>query len=155
MDVTPPESQPDWRENRRLRAWELHQKGWSQRRIAKELSVSQGAVSQWLKRIHEGGLEALRHHPAPGRRAALTDEQLNELPALLGRGAQAFGFRDSRWTTARVAAVLKQVFGVSYHPAHVCRLLKKHYPGWRDTKKTSSVNDEDHYSDLLSIQGEC
>ena len=126
----------DWREARRLRAWELHQQGWSQRKIAEELGVTQGAISQWLKRVHEGtGVEALRRHPAPGRRAALTGEQLEQIPVLIARGAQAFGFQEDRWTTGRVAAVLKQQFGVSYHPAHVSRLLREHCPSWRDKKK--------------------
>jgi len=133
MDTTRTAPPPDSREDRRLRGWELHQQGWSQRRIAVELGVTQGAVSQWLKRAREGGGgDALRHHPAPGRRAALTNEQLSQIPALLARGAEAFGFRGSRWTTIRVAALLQQVFGVSYHPAHVSRLLRKHCPGWRD-----------------------
>lgn len=126
----------DWRETRRLHAWELHQMGWSQLRIAEALGVTQGAVSQWFKRFHEGGdIEALRHHPAPGRQAALTDEQFAQIPALIARGATAFGFRDDRWTIRRVTILLKQVFGVSYHPGHVSRLLQKHCPGWRDQKQ--------------------
>ena len=126
----------DRREIRRLKAWELHQQGWSQRRIADALGVTQGAVSQWLKRCREGGgVEALRRHPASGREAALTDEQFDQIPALIARGAAAFGFQDDRWTIPRVTIVLKQVFGVSYHPGHVSRLLQKHYPGWRDQKR--------------------
>ena len=131
-----PDSQlSDWRESRRLKALELHQQGWSQRQIAAELGVTQGAVSQWLKRARNGGAEALRHVPAPGRRAALTDEQLAQLPALLEQGASAYGFRGNRWTTERVANVLQQVFGISHHPAHVSRLLRKHCPDWRQIKK--------------------
>ncbi len=127
---------PDWREARRIRAWELYQQGWSQRRIGEALGVTQGAVSQWLRRAREGGgVEALRRHPARGRVAALTDEQCSQLPALLAHGAEAFGYPDDRWTTVRVAEVIKQVFGVSYHPAHVSRLLRKHCPDWRDGKQ--------------------
>lgn len=130
----------DWQETRRLLAWELHQEGWSQRRIAEALDVTQGAVSQWLRRAREGGgVEALRHHPAPGRQAALTDEQLAQIPALIARGAAAFGFRDDHWTTKRVAAMLKQVFGVSYHPGHVSRVLQKHCPGWREQKSKLKI----------------
>lgn len=123
----------DWREERRFRAWELYQQGWSQRRIAAELGVTQGAICQWLKRVREGGgVEALRQRRASGRRGALTDQQLGQLPTLLARGAEAYGFQGNRWTTIRVATVLKQVFGVSYHPAHVSRVLSKHCPGWRN-----------------------
>ena len=129
-------SSNDWREARRLHAWELHQMGWSQPRIAEALGVTQGAVSQWFKRFRDGGgVEALRHHPAPGRQAALTDEQFAQIPALIARGATAFDFQDDRWTTKRVAIILKQVFGVSYHPGHVSRLLQKHCPGWHDQKQ--------------------
>ena len=38
----------DLKEYRRFRAWELRQEGWTQRRIAEALGVTQGAVSQWL-----------------------------------------------------------------------------------------------------------
>ena len=130
-------SQPDqWRESRRLLAWELHQQGWSQSRIAKALGVTQGAVSQWLKRSRQGGgVAALRRRPLLGRQAVLTDEQFAQIPALLARGAAAFGFEDDRWTLRRVASLFEQVFGVSYHPGHVSRLLQKYDPGWRDQKQ--------------------
>lgn len=128
-----------WKEERRLQAWELHQQGWSQGRIAQFLGVTQGAVSQWLKRAHEGeGIKELRHHPAPGHRAALSEEQLKALPILLSYGAASFGFEDYHWTIKRVSYVLKEVFDVSYHPSQVSRLLKKYYPEWRSEPENQS-----------------
>lgn len=115
----------DWREGRRLRAWELHQQGWRQREIASALGVTQGAVSQWLRRGKEGGgVQALRRRKAPGAIPRLTLEQRARLPELLARGAEAHGFRGEVWTCARVAEVICREFGVRYHPAHVSRLLK-------------------------------
>lgn len=114
----------DWREGRRLRAWDLAQQGWTQRAIAAALGVSHGAVGQWLSRAKQGGVEALRRHPAPGPQPKLTSEQRVQIPALLARGAEAFGFRGDLWTTKRVAAIIDQEFGVRYHPAHVSRLLR-------------------------------
>jgi transcriptional regulator with XRE-family HTH domain len=35
--------------------------GWKQKDIAEALGVTKGAVSQWLKRAREGGIDALRH----------------------------------------------------------------------------------------------
>ena len=115
----------DWREGRRLRTWELHQQGWKQHEIATALGVTQGAVSQWLRRVREGGgVEALRRRKAPGATPRLTAEQRARLPELLAGSAKAYGFRGEVWTCARVAEVIRKEFGVSYHPAHVSRLLK-------------------------------
>jgi hypothetical protein len=49
-----PKTFSDWREARRFRAWELHEKGWSQTFISEALGVTDGAVSQWLKTVREG-----------------------------------------------------------------------------------------------------
>ena len=51
----------NWREARRLQAWKLKQKGWSQRDIAEALGVSPGAVSQWMNKAKAGGEEGLLH----------------------------------------------------------------------------------------------
>jgi transposase len=81
-------------------------------------------VSQWFKKAKEQGVQALRHQPSPGAKPKLSKEQLAQLPALLKQGAEAFGFRGQVWTTERVALMIKQQFGVSYHPAHCSRLLR-------------------------------
>jgi transposase len=114
----------DWREGRRQRAWELHQHGWKQKDIAGALGVTQGAVSQWVKRGREGGVAALRRRPAPGASPRLTAEQRTQLVDALAKGAPAFGFIGEIWTTRRIAAIIKELFGVSYHPAHVSRLVR-------------------------------
>ena len=117
--------QSDWREQRRLQAVKLHEKGWKQKKIAEAFDVTEGAVSQWLKKARTQGVQALRHQPPPGRPSKLTDEQSAQLPALLAKGAEAFGFRGDVWTTERVAHVIQQELGVSYHPAHCSRLLRQ------------------------------
>jgi transposase len=115
----------DWREARRLRAGELSQKGWKQKDIAEALGVSAGAVSQWLKQARAEGPEALRHRKGGGPKPRLSEEQVAQLPKLLAQGAEHFGFRGDVWTQPRVAALIQREFGVSYHPAHVGRLLKR------------------------------
>jgi transposase len=117
-------SPTNWKEVRRLQAWHLKQQGWSQRQIAEALGVSQGAVSQWMTRAREGGPEALRRRPPPGAPPRLTPAQLAQLPGLLERGPEAYGFRGQLWTRGRIAAVIQLVFGVSYHPRHVGRLCQ-------------------------------
>jgi transposase len=118
----------DWREARRLRAWELRQHGWQQQTIAMALAVAPSAVSQWLKRAAAGGVGALRNRIRPGPTPKLTPEQRARIPEVLARGAEAYGFPGDVWTSKRVATVIEGEFGVRYHPAHVSRLLRA--VGW-------------------------
>src|SRR5438046_2300385 len=114
----------DCREWRRMQAWHLDRLGWRQGAIAVALSASKGAVSQWLAAARDGGPQALRSRPIPGRPAKLSAEQLRLLPDFLWHGAEAYGFRGAVWTCARVARVLREEFGVPYSKSQVSRLLK-------------------------------
>jgi transposase len=80
-------------------------------------------VSQWMQQAQAGGKEALQRRPAPGQAPRLSAEQKEKLPALLARGAEAYGFRGVVWTRQRVAQVIRREFGASYSPHHVGRLL--------------------------------
>jgi transposase len=114
----------EWREGRRLRAWELKQEGWKQQDIACALGVSKGAVSQWMKRAEQEGIEGLKRRPPPGAEARLSEDERAKLPELLARGSPAHSFRGEVWTCARVGEVIRKEFDVSYHPAHVSRLVR-------------------------------
>lgn len=131
----------DWKEGRRLRAGELAQQGWTQSASAAALGVTQGAVSQWLKRARAGGAAAPRRRPAPGAPPKLTAAQRAQVPTLLARGAAAFGFRGDGWTAPRIAAVLETHFGVRYHPAHVSRLMRAR--GWSPQQPLQRATQRD------------
>jgi transposase len=133
----------DWREGRRMRAWELHEQGWKQKDIAAALGVTEGAVSQWLTKAKEQGAEALQHQPAPGATPKLTAEQRAQLPALLSQGAEAFGFRGQVWTTQRVAQMILQQFGITYHRAHCSRLLRRIKYSQQKPIQRATQRDED------------
>ena len=139
----------DWREARRIQAWRLKEKGWQPSKIAEALGVTQsprrgagtrwmhwamarGAVSQWFNRAKTDGVEALYSRKSSGRPPELHADKLEQLPALLAKGAEAYGFRGDFWTRPRVATVIKKAFGVSYTPQHVGNLLRK--IGWSRQK---------------------
>ena len=131
----------EWREVRRIRGWELVQKGWKQKQVAEAMDVTQGAVSQWTKRAKEGGVKALERRKAPGGQSRLSPEQKAQIPRLLEEGAQAFGFRGDIWTCERIAQVIRRTFNVSYHPAHVSRILKG--CGWSLQKPVRRATQRD------------
>ncbi len=131
----------DWREARRLQAWELKQKGWKQKDIAEALGVTPGAVSQWMRRVEEAGVEALHYRPSPGAKSRLSKVQQEELLVLLKSGAEAHGFRGDVWTQPRIARLVKREFAVSYHARHMGRLLKK--LGWSKQKPEHRASQRD------------
>jgi transposase len=133
----------DWREERRKRAWDLKEQGWRQKDIATALGVSEGAVSQWLKRGRAGGVEALKAHPPKGVTPRRSAEQKAQIPDLLAKGAEAYGFRGDVWTASRVAKVIARTFGVRYHRDHVGRLMRE--AGWsrqQPIERASQRNEE-------------
>jgi len=136
-----PETFKNWREARRFRAWILKQKGWKQCKIAEALGVSRAAVSQWMKRAREGGVEALRSRKRGGQTPKISEEELQQLPQYLEAGPEAYGFRGDVWTRARVGAVIEEEFGVSYSDVHVGRLLKK--IGWSRQKPAERASQRD------------
>jgi len=128
-------------EARRFRAWELKQQGWKQSLIAKALGVTPGAVSQWLKRAREEGVESLRRRLGTGAPRRLKTEERAKLPQLLAQGAEAYGFQGEVWTRGRVAEVIWGEFGVRYDPSHVGRILRA--CGWSRQKPIRRARQRD------------
>jgi transposase len=141
MDKTKTKQPNDWREARRLRAWELHQNGWKQAAIAEALGVTRGAVSQWISKAKREGVEALRSRKGGGPKPRLSADQLKQLASLLAKGAEHFGFRGDVWTRKRVMLLVKQTFGVSYSPTHIGRILDK--IGWSCQKPIQRASQRD------------
>jgi transposase len=103
----------------------LKQQGWYQRDIAEALGIREETVSRWLALARNGGREALLAHPGPGHPPKLSDSQRRLIPEFLWHGPEAYGFRGQVWTRARIARVIQEEFGVSYHKGHVGRLLQE------------------------------
>src|SRR5215211_3511540 len=84
-----------------------------------------------------------KRQPAPGASPRLSEEQRTKLPELLERGAEAHGFRGEALTCERVAIVIRREFGVSYHPAHVSRLLKALWQSLQKPERRANQRDEE------------
>ena len=128
METTKESVPQNWREYRRLRAWEMHQQGYKQQEIADALGLTQSAVSLIVKRAKAGGVAALRHHKPPSAPARLSAEQKQQLLTELAQGAERHGFHGDVWTTQRIAQFIAQRFGVKYHRDYIGPLLRQ--LGW-------------------------
>ncbi len=80
------------------------------------MGVSKVIGYVWLENWNEKGLEGLKPNHAGGRPSELSEEQKEELKAILKE-------RDD-WTTKEVKELIKDKFGVEYSIRHVGRILK-------------------------------
>src|SRR5947209_1901905 len=119
-------------ERRRRRAVDLVNQGERPGVVARCLGVDRSSLYRWRRQsLH--GPEALAAQPHPHRPPRLTDSQLQRLERLLSQGAQAHGWPNALWTTARVAQLIQRTFGIPYHHDHVGRFLRQRL-GWTPQK---------------------
>ncbi|RMD66973.1 IS630 family transposase [Candidatus Parcubacteria bacterium] len=128
-------------EMRRRIAAKLLQEGKGIREVARLVGASPSSVVRWKRALEEGGLEALKAKPHPGRPPRLTAEQKRELADILRKGPLAAGFPTDLWTLKRVALVIERRFGVKYHPGHVWRILRG--MGWSAQKPERRARERD------------
>ncbi len=115
----------------------------TQIQIARELGVTPAAISQWRKAFNQNGDDSLKAKPHPGPGRSISTQDIKELKDLLLKNPQEFGFTRIGWTTAMIAELIENEFGVSYHPDHVGKLLhsigfSKQKPKTRGKKRDES-----------------
>ena len=114
-------------EERRRKAAHLLRSGThTQADVARELGVSEASVSRWACGLRRSGVKALRARARTGRPPKLSEEGWREVCWVLRRGARAQGYRNERWTLARVARLIEERFGVHYHPHYLAVPLRAH-----------------------------
>jgi transposase len=116
------------RERVRLAAAEWIEEGASDREVAARFRVTRMSANRWRRALAAGGRAALASKGPGGARCRLSPAQLDELQALLDAGPAAWGWDDQCWTLARIAAVVRERFGVDYTLPGVDLLL--HRIGW-------------------------
>src|SRR5438128_1380415 len=101
-------------ERRRRQAIDRYRAGESPTVIARVLGVDRPSVHRWARLA--AAPDGLAAKPARGPTPLLSDAQLRQLEALLVRGARAHGWPNQLWTADRVAVLIADHFGISYHP---------------------------------------
>lgn len=110
----------------RVSAVRLVRSGFSQTRAARDLGVSQSAVSRWVRLARTGGLNALSRPQRSPRQRRLAPEGLKALRRLLRKPPEAYGLRGGGWTVAKIADLVRRELCVRYHPSHVWKVLRAH-----------------------------
>lgn len=145
---------PIEKEKRRKKAVSLKSKGWTQKQIAEELQVSEAAVSQWLNRFDREGKNGLYARKHTGRPPKITYEELDECIWEAGTSDGVLSFLSKKSihirSSSQVIAYLEEEFGVTYHEAHISRLLRR--LGWRyKSVEFQSERDKRDYIIKLNV----
>jgi transposase len=110
-------------EKRRRLAVDRVLEGYTQTAVARFLGVDPRSVRRWMQAYRQGGGEALRSTPRPGRPCKLTAEQTEVVLGWFRRRPTEFGFATDLWTARRVAALIERSFGVTFHPHYLSAWL--------------------------------
>lgn len=109
----------------RLRAVEQVQAGAHPEDVAETLGLHRKTVYGWLAKFREGGTDALKAKPVPGRPPKLSGQQIGRLYALIvGRDPRQLSFEFALWTREMVRAVIRREFGIAVSAVSVGRLLR-------------------------------
>jgi transposase len=93
--------------------------------VAASLGMGRGTVYGWLARYREGGREALKARPVPGRQPKLSGEQMRRLYTLIaGTDPRQLEFGFALWTRDMVRTLIGREFRVSLSAVSVGRLLR-------------------------------
>jgi transposase len=113
-------------EQLRIRAVRQIEQGAHPEDIAAALGMTRAAVYAWLAKYREGGLDALRAKPVPGRPPKLSGAQIARLYGLVvGTDPRQLRFVFALWTRAMVRELVRREFGVRLSEPSVGRLLRK------------------------------
>lgn len=99
-------------------------RGWDALRIAEALSSNRRTVQAWVYRYREGGIDALRPHPLPGRPTKLAREREAQFTARMKAGPRTGdGVCTLRGKDA--VRILKNEFSASYSLEGAYNLLHR------------------------------
>src|SRR3954452_2556508 len=109
------------RERVRVAAAEWLEQWATDQEVAVRFRVTRMSANRWRRALADGGRPALAPKGPGGARCRLAPAQLEELQVLLEAGPAAEGWTDQCWTLPRIAAVVRERFGVDYTcPGWIC-----------------------------------
>jgi transposase len=114
-----PQGSPQELERRRKRAVQAVREGSTPAEVARVLGVSDRSVRRWVAAARDRGDEALAAVAHPGPKPKLNGNQQRQVLSWIKRSPTEFGFATELWTAPRVARLIRDRFGVEFHPRYV------------------------------------
>lgn len=109
----------------RLRAVEQVEAGEHPEEVAAVLGLHRKTVYGWWAKYRQGGKDALRAKPVPGRPSKLSASQRRKLYTLVaGSDPRQLSFEFALWTREMVRTLIRREFGVALSKVSVGRLLR-------------------------------
>ena len=106
-------------EQMRFRAVDAVESGVHPEDVAASLGMGRGTVYGWLAKYREGGREALRARPVPGRAPTLSGEQMRRLYALIaGADPRQLEFGFALWTRDLVRELIRDRKSTRLNSSH-------------------------------------
>lgn len=125
----------------RIRAIQQIEAGIHPEDIATALGFNRSTVFGWIAKYREGGVDALRSKPVPGRQPKMSGDNIARLyTVIVGADPRQLQFDFALWTREMVRTVIQREFGISLSAVSVGRLLRKmglspQRPVWRATQQ--------------------
>ena len=112
-------------ERRRKRAVQAVTEGSTVAEVARVLGVGDRSVRRWVAAAREGGEAAQDAVPHPRAAPRLNGNQERQVLSRLKHLPSKFGFATELWTAPRVAHLIREKFGVEFHPRYVNEWLTR------------------------------
>ena len=135
-------------ETLRLRAVRQIEDGAHPVAVADALGMRRSTVYGWLAKYREGGEQALKAKPVPGRPPKLDAKQMERIYTLVvGTDARQLQFDFALWTREMIRELIRREFDVRLSAVSVGRLLSKlglspQRPRWLATQQNPDAVEE-------------
>jgi transposase len=138
----------------RLRAVDRVDRGADPREVARALGMHEHTVYGWLAARREGGRDALKAKPVPGRPPKLSPQQMQKVfEWVTGDDPRQLQFDFALWTRDMVRQLIRREFGVRMSASAVGRMLHRlglspQRPLWRawqaDPEKVAAWKEREY-----------
>jgi transposase len=117
---------PDRRLRPRCQAILMAARGRRHRQIAEDLSISVRTLQRWLHAYQTRGLDGLKIHWVPGRRAKIPEAWAPEILGWITQGPAGCGLDRAHWTYEELATYLYQSKGLDVGPTTMRTFCQRH-----------------------------